>query len=595
MLGKVLFIMLITFYNALEPLYKIYNQTNYVDDISSNSNSPMNALLNNIFKLTVESQIAKDPQKVLLVAGIAFLHDLFVGQNDNEFQEDWKKEMEEFTQTEINKLKKLFDDFSKQCEDLDENIYKNEIKELNSIFEEEKKVIVNDYIIDFIKSNIIEKNLKNITRLNILCLGKSQIGKTTLINEILFLDEKHKGKTGGEGKSTTMNDTTYISEKLKHIKIIDSRGMESGNFSLKNFSERYKSKMLENTKYGSYSDLIHCIWYCVSGNIMNDEEIAAIRQINSLFNKFEVPIIFVYLKPFNYNDVMILKKVTSDINNNFIAVQSIHYIDECDKNDINCFKPKQEYSPRNMDVLLKMTNNLALEGIKNAVSSRSSFYLQEKIEKTLEIRFNKKSEEYINLFNSIEQYIKNDKSYISLNNIDNARKKNIEKIIEIIEETLFNSERKLSEKGRNIIYSIQKKIEDLYQQKFSSLYREHLFNLFSVIREKKKSLHDEYNKNTWLGCNNLDNKDLANDWKKTEKSFDSNYIVQIYSMLASFETINKKLKNNILSLLKSKIDEIISDESLIGKLENKIQIEAEKWTKSLIKSLDDEINNSFAK
>ena len=242
MIAKLLFIMLIAFYNASESLYKIYNETNYIDNNSGNSKSPMSALLNQIVKYSIQSEIAKDPQKVVMIAGIAFLHDFFIGQNDNEFQEDWKKEMDKFTQTEIYKLKKLFDDFSKQCEDLDENIYGKEIDELNSIFEKEKKLILNDYIIDFIQSNIIEKNLKNITRLNILCLGKSQIGKTTLINEILFLDEKHKGKTGGAGKSTTMNDTSYISEKLKHIKIIDSRGMESGNFSLKNFLKDIRIK-----------------------------------------------------------------------------------------------------------------------------------------------------------------------------------------------------------------------------------------------------------------------------------------------------------------------------------------------------------------
>ena len=132
-----------------------------------------------------------------------------------------------------------------------------------------------------------------------------------MINEILLLPEDKKGKTGGEGRSVTMEDTPYISDKLKHIKIIDSRGMEIGNFSLKNFSERYRNKMLENTKYGNYNDLIHCIWYCVSGNLMNGEEIHAIRQIHSLFDKFKVPIIFVYLKPFNSHDVNILKNQTS--------------------------------------------------------------------------------------------------------------------------------------------------------------------------------------------------------------------------------------------------------------------------------------------
>ena len=134
-----------------------------------------------------------------------------------------------------------------------------------------------------------------------------------------------------------------------------------------------------------------------------------------------------------------------------------------------------------MDKLLEMTKDLALEGIKNAVSSRTSFYLEEKIEKTIETRFKKKSDEFVILLNNIEKNIKNKNSHINLNEIDNLREKNILKIIEIIEETLFNSEKQLSKEGRKIIYSIQKKIENLYQQKFSSLYKEHLLNLFPLL------------------------------------------------------------------------------------------------------------------
>ena len=108
-------------------------------------------------------------------------------------------------------------------------------------------------------------------------------------------------------------------------------------------------------------------------------------------------------------------------------------------------------------------------------------------------------------------------------------------------------------------------------------------------------MHNKKDESTWFGCNDLDKSELEDDMIYTEKYFDSNYIVQIYSMIASFETINKRIKNNILSLLKSRIDVIISDENLINKLENKIKIEAEKWTKSLINSLDNEIKNSFPK
>ena len=65
-------------------------------------------------------------------------------------------------------------------------------------------------------------------------------------------------------------------------------------------------------------------------------------------------------------------------------------------------------------------------------------------------------------------------------------------------------------------------------------------------------------------------------------------------MIASFETINKKVKNHILFLLKSKIDKIIADKNLLEKLEKKIQMEAEKGTKNLIEYLDYEINKEFS-
>ena len=562
MLTKALIIILVTFHNAL--------------DFS--------------IKDLIFDSLSLSPFNIGVKTGY-FLYKFFNGKNNYQFQEVWEKEMKQLTRIEIDRLKTLFYSLSKNIEDLEEKIYEKELNELSSIFENEKKEIMKDYILDFISGNIIEKNLENITRLNILCLGKSQIGKTTLINEILFLDEEHKGKVGGEGISTTMKDTSYISDKLKHIKIIDSRGMESGDFSLQNFLEHYKNKMLENTKYGNYSDLIHCIWYCVSGNVMNYEEIAAIRQINSLFNNFTVPIIFVYLKPFNNNDIKILKEKTSEINDNFIAVQSIHYIVECNQYDLNCFLDKVEYKPRNMDVLLKMTKNLALEGIKNVVSSRSIFYLIEKIEKDIEIRFEKKFEEFERLLNNEEDILNKKESYITLDYINKVREINIEKIIEIIEKTLFNSKRKLSKEGIDIIYYIQDKIEKIYQKKYSILYKKYLYNFLLIIAEKKVEMYNEYQKAKWFG--HFDNIDCYDDLETTQKIIDSNYIVQIYSMIASFEIINKKLKSHILSLLKSNIDKIISDEYLLEKLEKEINYEVEKGTRNIINSLDNEIRNIF--
>ena len=591
MLVKILFIALIAFYQSADSNLKNIHKT-VKEKVSQFAK--------------ISKDVAKGSQNIvyteagyaLLVAAFYGINKYLVRKNDKEFQELWDKEMNTFNEIEIHKLKKIFNEFSKECDDLDEKIYEDEISELNSLFEKEKKDIVSDYIIDFISSNIIEKKIKDINYLNILCLGKTQIGKTTLINEILFLDDDKKGLTGGKAKSTTMKDTTYTSDKLKHIRITDTRGIEVGNFSLENFTEHYLNKMKENTKYGNYNELIHCIWYCVSGNVLNDDEMNAIQQINSLFNEYKVPIIFVYLRPININDIDLLEKETSKINDNFIAVQSINYVKKCDKKkDRNCFQEKIDIEKRGMDELLEMTRKLALEGIKNSVSSRTSFYLIEKIEKMFDERFEQKSEEFVNLLKGIEDYLNNGKTTISSKNIDDARKKNILKIFEIIEETLYysNKKKQLPKEGKEIIYSIQNKIENRYYKLFDKLYFEHLNNLFKIIKEKKISSHENYKQNTLLGCNDLDESEFDDDFQKTGEKFESNNIVEIYSMIASFEVINKKLKKKILSLLKSGIDKILSDDYLLNSLEEKIKSETIKWTKDLINSLDKEIKEAFKK
>ena len=112
-----------------------------------------------------------------------------------------------------------------------------------------------------------------------------------------------------------------------------------------------------------------------------------------------------------------------------------------------------------------------------------------------------------------------------------------------------------------------------------------------IIAEKKLDMYNEYQKTKWFGY--LNNIEFYDDLETTQIIIDSNYIVQIYSMMASFETINKKLKSHILSLLKSNIDKIISDRYLLEKLEKKINYEFEKGTRNIINSLDNEIRNIF--
>ena len=619
MLIKLIFILLFTLCKGSDTSKFKYNEKSDYEDFASsnskkdktnekfNSEDYMSSFVKTINLLGKGAALFSkiNPQTLVIsaigsaIVGTALYKakEYYTEKNDEEFSQNWNKQRNEYTNDQIEVIRdriiKYIDKLD--IEKMDKSIYDEEIEEFNSILENEKKKAVNDYIIEYISNKFIEENIKNITRINILVLGKTKIGKTTLINEILFLDEKHKGKVGDDAKSTTMNDTPYTSDILKHILLIDSRGIEIGGFNLDKWLEKYKKKMDENTKYGNFNGLIHCIWYCVSGNEMNNEEIEMLNKINLLFNNtFKIPIIFVYLKPFIDEDIIKLKKATSDINNNFIPVQSKNYINKCKEDDKFCFHEPQRYNKKNMDILLNMTKDLALDGIINSVTSRTIYYLKEKLEELIDKRFYEEFYEFIEIIGKIENNFDN---LESLNNIirkiDEKREENILKIIRIIEYSLFGSKNKTSLNIKNSISSIQKKIEKKYIEKITNIYYSILDSENIKMKERKESSHKEYMKETWFGCNDLKDTDSDLDFRIFKKEIDSKYFVGIYSMIKSFETINKMLKKDILKKLKSQFEVIFADEDLSTKLKEKIRIESEKWTKDLLDSLEKEIKSAF--
>lgn len=131
----------------------------------------------------------------------------FIKQNDGDFDDVWENEKNEFINEKVNEIKIKYKESE---EKINEDIYKEEIKSLSTILNEEKKELILEYVMNYISSNIIEEIIKNLTHINILSLGASQIGKTTLINDILFLEGDERGKEGGEGVSTRKEDKIII-------------------------------------------------------------------------------------------------------------------------------------------------------------------------------------------------------------------------------------------------------------------------------------------------------------------------------------------------------------------------------------------------
>ena len=69
------------------------------------------------------------------------------------------------------------------------------------------------------------KNDYQIKYLTVMLVGKSGVGKSTLINSVLQLEKGSKAKTG-TGKFVTIKYTPYKNDSVPFLRLIDTRGIE---------------------------------------------------------------------------------------------------------------------------------------------------------------------------------------------------------------------------------------------------------------------------------------------------------------------------------------------------------------------------------
>ena len=209
---------------------------------------------------------------------------------------------------------------------------------------------------------------------NVLVIGNSGVGKSTLINAVLGEDV---ALTGWGTKGTTAELAIYESDKIP-FRIIDTIGFEPTFFKEHKAINAVKKWSKDTMKESHEDNKINVIWFCVEGtkSKLFPKDIQDLSRATSMWKT--VPVIAVITKSYSVpereNNIKMVtdafaeqKRYSKNLQKIIPVVASIYPL-----NDV-AFAP-----PEGIGELIDSTNALMPEGIKAAEKDLSTFILNRK-------------------------------------------------------------------------------------------------------------------------------------------------------------------------------------------------------------------------
>lgn len=209
---------------------------------------------------------------------------------------------------------------------------------------------------------------------NILVIGNSGVGKSTLINAVLGTDA---AETGGGTGGTTKELKVYENDELP-FRLIDTIGFEPSFFKERSAVNAVKKWSRESAKAGKTDTQINLIWFCVEGTSGKLFPKAIQTLCNATSHWPSVPVIVVITKSYSvpdreqniqlvYNAFARQKKFAKNLKNVIPVVAQTFVLND------SAYAP-----PEGIGELIEASNVLLPEGIQAAQKDVAAYILNTK-------------------------------------------------------------------------------------------------------------------------------------------------------------------------------------------------------------------------
>ena len=270
-----------------------FSNRNFQDNFEY-QNNPVSPYQNNIFTL---DQLKEELKNFLDRIDII---DTLTEKDDSKslplisLKNQEKDIMKEFLISKAHEIKNDIDSF--EDKDILKINNKNELDRLTETLL--NKLNIRKVYIKKLQEEIsyIEKkeDLYKIDYLTIMIVGKSGVGKSTLINKFLELKKSNEAQVG-TGNFQTIEIKPYTSSKVPYLRLVDTRGIELnekfGADEVLKASQKFINDQIEKK---ISKDFVQCIWYCITGARLEKVEIDLLDKLRKAYPDSKIPIIFVY-------------------------------------------------------------------------------------------------------------------------------------------------------------------------------------------------------------------------------------------------------------------------------------------------------------